>query len=120
MIDLMAVAIRWPVCPLDQRLLPNHDPETPTVTHREMLTRRPDRYSHEPLRAGYSASNPVIIRRILDQLESADARRAVEGVEISRCFLANVQVPKGTPNNQGVVEQMSAAVDAARARHDLP
>ncbi len=80
----------------------------------------PDDYQHEPLRSGSSSRNPVIIRRILDPLESEDPRWAAEGVEIARWFLTNVQVPKGKPGNPGVTEQILAAVEAARAKHGIP
>lgn len=80
----------------------------------------PDGYQHEPLRPGSSSRNPVIIRRILDPLESEDPRWAAEGVEIARWFLANVQVPKGKSDDPGVTEQIMAAVEAARAKHGIP
>ncbi len=56
----------------------------------------PEDYPHEPLRSGSSARNPVIMRRILDPLESDNPAYAAEGVELARWFLANVQVPKGS------------------------
>ena len=80
----------------------------------------PEDYPHEPMRGGSSSRNPVIIRRILGPLESDDPRRATEGVEIARWFLANVQVPKGKPADPGVTEQIHDAIEAARAKHGLP
>jgi len=79
----------------------------------------PDGYQHEPLRSGSSSRNPVIRRRILDPLESEDPRWAAEGVEIARWFLANVQVPKGKPDDPGVTEQIAAAIEAARTKHGI-
>lgn len=125
MLDTMVFAIRRLICPLDERMFPRRDPDAPTVTHREILTRQPEYYGrmfmpldelisakedsptraaalnlnvafapedyeHQPIRSGSSAPNPVIIRRILDPLESNNPRWAAEGVEIARWFLANV------------------------------
>ena len=155
MLDAMVFAIRRLICTLDERWLPSREPEAPTFTNRELLTRQPehygrlfmplddligareaspkraaalnlnmafapDDYQHEPLRSGSSSRNPVIIRRILDPLESEDPRWAAEGVEIAHWFLANVQVPKGKSDDPGVTEQIMAAVEAARAKHGIP
>ncbi|MGD9538792.1 MAG: hypothetical protein AB7P52_16035 [Alphaproteobacteria bacterium] len=155
MLDAMVFAIRRLICPLDEVWLPGRDPQKPTFTHRELLTRHPEYYGrmampldnlisaqeesptraavlnlnmafapedyqHKPIRSGSSARNPVIIRRILDPLESDDPRFAAEGVEIARWFLANVQVPKGKPNDPSVTEQIEAAIEAARAKHNIP
>jgi len=79
----------------------------------------PDGYPHEPLRSGSSSRNPVIIRRVLDPLESDDPQWAAEGVEIARWFLANVQLPKGRPDDPGVTEQILAAIEAARTKHGI-
>jgi HEPN domain-containing protein len=155
MLDQMAFAVRRLVCELDGRIFPGNDPQLPTVTHREILTRQPEwyssvgmplddlirkreddprrqaalnlnlpfapeDYSHEPMRSGTSARNPVIMRRILDPLASDDPRWAAEGIQLAEWFLANVQVPKGKPNDPGVTEQIKAAIADARLRHNLP
>lgn len=155
MLDAMVFAVRRLICPLESQMFPRSDPDAPTITHREILTRQPgyygrmampldnlvrvkdesdarqaalnlntafapEDYPHEPMRGGYSAHNPVIIRRVLDPLESDDPRSAAEGVEIARWFLANVQVPKGKPSHPGVTEQIQDAIEAARAKHGLP
>lgn len=154
MLDAMVFGIRRLICSLDERWLPSREPEAPTFTNRELLTRQPkyygrlsmplddligareespkraaalnlntafapDGYQHEPVRSGSSSCNPVIIRSILDPLESEDPRWAAEGVEIARWFLANVQVPKGKPDDPGVTEQIAAAIEAARAKHGI-
>ncbi len=80
----------------------------------------PPDYAHEPMPSGSSASNPVIIRRILDPLDNDDPRSAAEGVEIAEWFLANVQVPRGTPTDPGVTEEIKEAIGKARAKHGLP
>lgn len=80
----------------------------------------PESYQHEPIRSGSSARDPVIIRRIIDPLESDDPGWTAEGVEIARWFLANVQLPKGKPNDPGVTEQIEAAIEAGRAKHGIP
>ncbi|SCB52340.1 hypothetical protein GA0061099_10316 [Bradyrhizobium yuanmingense] len=77
-------------------------------------------FVHRPMPEGGSASNPVIIRRILDPLASDDPNLAREGIELARWFLTNVQVPRGTPGNPGVREQIQDGIDVARTRHQLP
>jgi len=154
MLDAMVFRIRRLICSLDERWLPSREPEAPTFTNRELLTRQPkyygrlsmplddligareespkraaalnlntafapDGYQHEPVRSGSSSRNPVILRRILDPLESEDPRWAAEGVEIARWFLANVQVPKGKPDDPGVADQIAAAIEASRAKHGI-
>ncbi len=79
----------------------------------------PSDYAHESIQAGISFSNPAIIRRILDPLESDDSQWAKEGVELANWFLANVQVPKGTSSDPGVSKQIQAAIDAAKAKHNI-
>ncbi|MGY3610690.1 MULTISPECIES: hypothetical protein [unclassified Bradyrhizobium] len=155
MLDAMVFAIRRLVCELDGRVFTGDEPDLPTFTHREILTRQPDYYgrkgmpldiligtredtplreaalnlnlpfapwdfAHRPMPEGAASSNPVIIRRILDPLASDDPVYAAEGIEIARWFLANVQVPRGTPGSPGVREQILEAVDTARTRHRLP
>ena len=80
----------------------------------------PEDYQHEPIHSRNSTRNPVIIRRVLDPLESDNPRWAAVGVEIARWFLANVQVPKGKPNDPGVTEQIRAAIETAQAKHGIP
>ena len=80
----------------------------------------PKDYPHELMQGGTSALNPVIIRRILEPLESDDRRWAAEGVEIARWFLANVQLPKGKPADPGVTEEIQGAIEAACNKHGLP
>lgn len=41
------------------------------------------------------------------------------GIEIARWFLANVQVPKGKPNDPSVTEQIEDAIAAAEKEHGL-
>jgi len=80
----------------------------------------PVNFVHRPMPEGASSSNPVIIRRILDPLASDDPNLAREGIELARWFLTNVQVPRGTPDNPGVREQIQDGIDVARTRHQLP
>jgi hypothetical protein len=80
----------------------------------------PADFIHQPMPEGAASSNPVIIRRILDPLASDDPSLAEEGIELARWFLANVQVPRGTPGNPDVREQIQDAIAAARTRHQLP
>jgi HEPN domain-containing protein len=80
----------------------------------------PDDFQHTPLRSGSAAMNPVIMRRILDPLESNDPAHAAEGIELARWFLASVKVPKGSAADPGVAEQIKAAIAAAQAKHGLP
>jgi hypothetical protein len=154
MLDQMVFSIRRLICQLDERIFPGSDPNLPTITNREVLTRQPhyygqmfmplddligakgesarreaalnlnlpfapEDYQHSPISAGESALNPVILRRIIDPLESNDPRYAAEGIEIARWFLANVQVPKGRPADPCIREQIEQAIEAARAKHKL-
>ena len=77
-------------------------------------------FPHTSIHGGSSSLNPVIIRRVLDPLESDDPKEAAEGVELARWFLANVKLPKGSAADPGVTEQINAAIDAARAKHGFP
>jgi hypothetical protein len=77
-------------------------------------------YPHGAIPGGSSARNPVILRRILDPLASDDREWAAEGIEIAEWFLANVVVPRGTPTDQGVREEIEAAIAAAKQKHSLP
>ncbi|WP_191555636.1 HEPN domain-containing protein [Brevundimonas aurantiaca] len=79
----------------------------------------PDDFPHEALRSGSSARNPVIVRRILQPLESDDPSWAAEGVEIARWFLAKVKVP-GSAKDPGVGQQITDAIETARKKHNLP
>lgn len=106
--------------PLDALIGDQEDSPARTAALNLNMAFAPDNFEHSPLRSGSSARNPVIIRRILDPLKSNDPRRAAEGVEIARWFLANVQVPKGKPDDPGVTEQIRTAIDAACAKHGLP
>jgi len=82
--------------PLDDLISAKGDSQVRAAALNLNVAFAPQSYEHDPIRSGSSARNPVIIRRILDPLESKDARWAAEGVEIARWFLANVQVPKGS------------------------
>lgn len=99
--------------PLDELISAKDDSPTRAAALNLNVAFAPDTYEHEPIRSGSSARNPLIIRRILEPLESDDPRRAAEGVETARWFLDNVQVPKG------VTEQIKAAIKEARARHGI-
>jgi hypothetical protein len=155
MLDAIVFAIRRLVCPLGDRMFPSSDPQAPTVTLREVLTRNgsyypsmfmpledliaaktvtparsaalnlnmafaPEDYPHEPMRSSSSARNPVIVRRILDPLESDDPAYSAEGIALASWFLQNVQVPKGSAADPAVTEQIEAAVAAARTKHQFP
>lgn len=106
--------------PLDDLVWARNDTDARRAALNLNMAFAPADYPHEPMRGGSSARNPVIIRRILDPLESDDPRWAAEGVEIARWFLANVQVPKGKPADPSVTEQIQDAIEAARTKHGLP
>lgn len=106
--------------PLDDLVWAKADTDARRAALNLNMAFAPEDYPHQPMRGGSSARNPVIVRRILDPLESNYPSWAAEGVEIARWFLANVQVPKGKPSDPGVTEQILAAIDAARAKHGLP
>lgn len=106
--------------PLDELISAKEDSPLRAAALNLNMAFAPEDFPHTPIRSGSSARNPVIMRRILDPLESKDPRWAAEGVEIARWFLANVQVPKGKPGDPGVTEQIEAAIEAARAKHGIP
>ncbi len=105
--------------PLDSLISAKEDSDARGAALNLNLPFAPSDFAHEPIRSGSSARNPVIMRRILDPLDSDDPRWAVEGVELARWFLENVQVPKGKPSDPGVAEQIKAAIEAARTKHGL-
>lgn len=74
----------------------------------------PSDFVHERMRVSTGSQNPVIGRRILDELPSNNPVWAAEAIEVARWFLANVQVPPG------VRDQIEQAVAQARQRHALP
>lgn len=80
----------------------------------------PKGYSHEPIQSGYAGRETVIIRRILEPLESCDPQQAAKGVELADWFLANVQVPSGKKGEDNIPDQIKKAVADAKARHLLP
>ncbi|TPG20986.1 HEPN domain-containing protein [Sphingomonas koreensis] len=106
--------------PLDELVWDREDSERRTAALNLNMAFARDDFVHTPMRGGSSARNPVIIRRILDPLESDNPTWAAEGIEIARWFLTNVQLPQGKPNDPAVTEQIQAAIDAARAKHGLP
>jgi len=106
--------------PLDEAIGARDDSPARAAALNLNLAFAPDNYPHEPVASGSSSRNPVIMRRILDPLESDNPAYAAEGVEIARWFLANVQVPRGKPNDPGVAEQIETAIAAARAKHGFP
>ncbi|RYY25385.1 MAG: HEPN domain-containing protein [Sphingomonadales bacterium] len=106
--------------PLDELVWAREDSDRRTAALNLNMAFAREDFAHTPMRSGSSSRNPVIIRRILDPLESDDATRAAEGIELARWFLANVQVPKGKLEDLGVTEQIQAAIAAAQAKHGLP
>ncbi|QYE37213.1 HEPN domain-containing protein (plasmid) [Polymorphobacter sp. PAMC 29334] len=79
----------------------------------------PSDFLHKSMQGGSSSRNPVIIRRILDPLASDDRDWAAEGVELAEWFMANVQLPSGSVASPGVIQQINAAIDKAKIRHNL-
>lgn len=71
----------------------------------------PDDFVHEPRRSGSSGRNPVLLRRIIDPLKSADAGNARHGYEMASWLLAN------TRQSKPVRLEIEAAMSAALARH---
>jgi len=106
--------------PLDDAISGKPDNDAQMAALNLNLAFAPAEFPHADIRASSTARNPVILRRILDPLGSADANVATEGVELARWFLDNVQVPRGTAADPGVLEQINAAISAAQARHNIP
>ncbi|MCK1695243.1 HEPN domain-containing protein [Bradyrhizobium sp. 144] len=106
--------------PLDELIGTREDTRLRQAALNLNLPFAPADFAHRHMPEGAASSNPVIIRRILDPLASDDPGIAAEGIEIARWFLANVQLPRGTPSSPSVREQILEAVDMARTRHRLP
>lgn len=106
--------------PLDNLIASEEDIPNRRTALNENHAFAPEGFQHTPLPEGSSALNPVILRRIIDPLESDDPSQAAEGIDVANWFLANVKVPKGKPNDPGVEEQIKDAIAAARKKHGLP
>lgn len=79
----------------------------------------PKDYEHPPL-AGHSASSSsVLLRRVLDPLDSSNRDVAVTGIETATWVLANIFIP-GKGKNDGVHKQISDAITKAKTTHSLP
>lgn len=74
----------------------------------------PPDFPHTPLWSGTSARNPVIIRRILDPLESDNPDWVAEGLKLANWFLENVTLPPA------VRHQIKTGINDGRRRHALP
>lgn len=105
--------------PLDQLIWSKRDSELRKAALNLNAAFAPIDFIHEPMRHGYAARNPVIVRRILQPLTSDDPKSASAGIEIARWFIGNVQIPKGSKTDPGVFEQIQAAIDAARLKHGI-
>jgi HEPN domain-containing protein len=65
MLDQMVFSVRRLVCGLDERMLPGRDPQLPTFTHRDVLTRQPAYYGlmGMPLDKLIASPNDTPLRR---------------------------------------------------------
>lgn len=79
----------------------------------------PDNYPHTAMRGGTSSRNPVLLRRIIDPLNSDDVETAKHGITLAAWLLANVKLP-GSKKHPSVVQEIEAAIAAAKLRHKLP
>lgn len=104
--------------PLD-KLIAGEDSPARDAALNMNLEFAPSDFKHSAIPGGSASVNPVIIRRILDPLESDDRNWAAEGVEVATWFLANVQVP-GRPGSPGVRQQIEQVMAEARRKHALP
>lgn len=71
----------------------------------------PDTFQHEPQRQGASSRNPVLLRRILDPLDSSIEDNARHGYEMGTWLLAN------TKQSKAVSDEIKNAMAAALAKH---
>lgn len=67
-------------------------------------------FVHDPLRASWSADNPVLGRRILEFANNTSPESAALVVELTQWVLDNIKLPKG------VVGQLKTAQHSAQAR----
>ncbi|MDA9408901.1 hypothetical protein [Bradyrhizobium sp. CCBAU 45384] len=54
----------------------------------------PADYPHPPLRYGASSANPVLVRRILEPLDSGDAQQAIDSDQLWQWAQDNIFIPK--------------------------
>jgi len=106
--------------PLDEAIEDRKSPVRTVLLNLNPTAFAPPDFPHTPVRSSFSFRNPVIARRILDPLQSEDARYAAEALELAQWFLNNVQIPKegrpGKPNARGLADQIKCAMDAAKKR----
>ncbi len=77
-------------------------------------------FNHTSIRSGLSAHNPPIGYCILEPLAGDDPKRATIHLQLAKWTLENVELPKGSKGDPGVVEQIQEAIDAAKLKHGLP
>ena len=80
----------------------------------------PHDYVHSTRTHFTSILNPVILRAVLEPLESTNPSTVAIGVETAEWLLANVKLPRGGSDGPGVIEQIEAALEDAQARCNLP
>jgi len=152
MLDQMVFSVRRLICPLEEHFIQSDDPNAPTFTNRELLTRdseyycplalplddlirakdntptrtaalnlnmafAPSDFPHTPVSGRSTSRETVILRRILDPLESDDQLEANEGLKIAQWFLDKVQLPREDPGDPGIKKQIKDAMDMARDKH---
>ena len=78
----------------------------------------PKNYPHQP-EPSYSAShNAVLVRHVLDPLDSSDPTVAEMGIAVGQWLLNHLKLP-GSKNNPGVAQGIEQAMATARQRHSL-
>ncbi len=103
--------------PLDQQVNAREPSELRHAALNLNMPFAPADYPHTALSGGASGRNSVLMRRVLDALDSDDMEYATLGVALADWVLQNIQLPKGSPS---VTEQITRARDQAKAKHNIP
>lgn len=99
--------------PLDKLISARKDSDTRTAALNLNMAFAPKNFPHTPMRNGFSARNPAIVRRVLKPLDSDNAASAAEGVEIARWLVSNVKL------DRDVEGQIETAINDACAKHNI-
>jgi hypothetical protein len=99
--------------PLDDLICAKENSPTREAALNLNLWFAPRDFTHTPEREGSANRQPVIVRRVLDPLESDDSRAAAQGIQVAQWLLNNVVLPRG------VTDCITKAIEAAQIKHGL-
>ena len=74
----------------------------------------PDTYQHEPVRSGSAGRAPVLVRRIFDELKSANKEIVKDGIATAEWLLKNTQVAGDGKARTGMALEIVTALEIAK------